>query len=372
MSDNIRHLLKTIALEEQEVEIQASRTPKEDFSSDELQDADHTGKPAVAEIPAASEDLPERKTKDQGHQSITVSAEDDSDESAVHDVHSEITEDGGDTVKAKIEPAEAGGEGDVPESDDEVSGETPAVVSQEGFTGGLLGWIVGTSTFITPGISTAIHGAAKAQRDKLRGDIQEIAKRIAKVRAGEIEEVKKKGIKLPKDIENPDWNSIIKGALIGTFFGPFYGTYQGHKLQQMNNELQAKLRELESLLGQEGVSTEDLHEANAVIGPEDELQEDAAQAVDEHINTVEDEVEVYTKVAEAMEGYCKILASGVESKRGVDSSMIKAIRLGMEGMDIKFDYERSIPALEDFDDADYSLTATSLTLQSLRAVQVGK
>lgn len=126
-------------------------------------------------------------------------------------------------------------------------------VSQEGFTGAVAGWLVGGMTWVIPGVSTDIHAAAKAKREKLKQDIEEISKRIAAVRNGNLDRARKDGIKLPKNLKHIDYGTVIKSAIIGTFFGAFYGAYQGSDLQNLNNELIKKLKELEDELEREGI-----------------------------------------------------------------------------------------------------------------------
>lgn len=65
--------------DEAPVIVQDGETPEEDFSaaSAEIASDVETGKPAVAEVPAASDDNAGHKTEDQGHQTVTVSKEDD-------------------------------------------------------------------------------------------------------------------------------------------------------------------------------------------------------------------------------------------------------------------------------------------------------
>lgn len=130
-------------------------------------------------------------------------------------------------------------------------GDQPAL---EGFVGGLLGFLFGGAGWL-PFVGPAIHGAVKAKRLKLREDIQTISKRIAAARNGQIDEVAKKGTKLPKGLKHVDTVEIIKSALLGQFFGGLYGIHQGSDLENLNDELKKKIAELEKELEAAGMSS---------------------------------------------------------------------------------------------------------------------
>ena len=210
--------------------IQDGDTPKDDFSAASADDASdvETDKPAVADLPAASEGAPKATVKDQGHQTISVSAEGD-------------------------------------EKDLYSTGELNQMISNEAFVGGLLGFL-GTSVVVgIPFVGTAVHGALRVERIKLREDIQTIAKRIEKVRNGQLTEAKAKKMTLPDGIKDVDWVEVLKSSLLGTFFGPLYGIRQGSQIEDLNKELQKKLGELEESLKKSGISTETYAEYRASI-----------------------------------------------------------------------------------------------------------
>lgn len=83
MSKNIREWLtvsnESAEAEEAQVIVQEGETPKEDFSTAVNEDTTEveTDKPAVAEIPAASDNAPVVKEKDEGHQIVLVVSEED-------------------------------------------------------------------------------------------------------------------------------------------------------------------------------------------------------------------------------------------------------------------------------------------------------
>ena len=118
--------------------IQDGDIPKDDFSAASADDASdvETDKPAVADLPAASEGAPKATVKDQGHQTIRVSAEDDEKDES-DDPEKDATDDEpasdepeGDDV-AKIEADEGNGSGDAaPEGVDETVTADDAEVTQ--------------------------------------------------------------------------------------------------------------------------------------------------------------------------------------------------------------------------------------------------
>lgn len=130
-------------------------------------------------------------------------------------------------------------------------------VSNEGFLGGLVGFLIG-GTGWTPFVGAAVNGAVKAKRMEMRKDIEVIAKRIEKVRKGDIADAQKNGLEIPKRDMNIDWIEVLKSALLGQFFGPFYGARQGSEIENLNKELRAKLAELEKEIEKSGISVESM------------------------------------------------------------------------------------------------------------------
>lgn len=130
-------------------------------------------------------------------------------------------------------------------------------VSQEGFLGGLAGFIgtsaVGAAIPFVGG--AAVGAAAKAQIQKTQQDIRIISERIAKLRNGEIDEMVKQGKELPKGVKKIDGGDVAKGAVLGMLFGPFYGAYKGSQIQNEYGKLQDKIKELEVELERAGIKT---------------------------------------------------------------------------------------------------------------------
>ena len=132
-------------------------------------------------------------------------------------------------------------------------------ISQEGFLGGLAGFLGSAAVgMAVPFIGSAAAGAGlEASVQKKKKEIKIICDRIAKIRNGQIDEVKKKGIKLPKNIDYIDSGEVVKGAVYGFLFGAIYGAYKGSELQNENDKLQEKLKELEEEYRRAGVPITD-------------------------------------------------------------------------------------------------------------------
>lgn len=185
MSLNIREWLNVATEEHNDagpVIIQDGDTPKEDFS--EAINEDTTGvdiaAPAVAEIPAASDDAPKQTVKDQGHQEVRISAEDGEEDlfdevplveaGEPVDVASDIG--GSDVTKATLQPAEAGDEQETPEADDQVK---PQVSNEEVDT-------VSIEDFVDPLLETEV-AEVREQVDAVEDDIAHFEKVSAAVEA---------------------------------------------------------------------------------------------------------------------------------------------------------------------------------------------
>lgn len=204
-----------------------------------------------------------------------------------------------DAGEVEVKMTEVGERADNESAETESEDSQGLEVSQEGFTGGLIGWVCGTSGWV-PFVGPTIHAVAKTKRLKLREDIQTIAKRIEKIRAGQIEKAAEEGLELPKKLKHVDFIDIIKSAVFGQFFGSFYGAWQGSDLQNLNNELQAKLKELETELNAAGIATESLDEdaADAAVAAARGVAQGAAAAA-EAVEAAIDGGDAGSDVAEA-------------------------------------------------------------------------
>lgn len=228
------------------------------------------------------------------------------------------------------------------------------VVSQEALGGAILGFLGGSIGW-APFVGAGVHGAVKATRLKIRQDIETIAKRIAAVRKGQIDEAAKQGTTLPKQLQNPDWIEIVKSALLGQFFGPFYGAWQGSDIENLNDQLRAKMAELTKELEEAGISKEDYlpSEGDSEQAADQEVVEVADDAADEEmmepVVAVAEDVENFGVMQNALEAYQELLAAEVTAGRAVSPALVRSIMIGLESFQ-EPELMSNIPSLEDFAD----------------------
>lgn len=128
-----------------------------------------------------------------------------------------------------------------------VGGAAGTVAGPAGTVAGAAAGSVGAS------VAFANHTAKKALT--LKKQIEDITNRIADAKNGDLEDARKKGAKLqPHDVEL-DGKEVLKKTLMGTFI-PFYNAYNGHKIEEMQKELQKKLDQLKIVLESKGIATE--------------------------------------------------------------------------------------------------------------------
>lgn len=157
----------------------------------------------------------------------------------------------------------------VTDSEVAAGGTGEVTVSQEGFKGALKAfgktWGIGLRSFFSlkTGVGTAKAYAAldveqKREADKLKKKIEVIAGRLAEFREGDRKKAVAEGIKIPDSQIAPlSENELIISVLKGMYI-PFYTTYYGHKVESLENELNAKLAELSKLIS--NVSTESIED----------------------------------------------------------------------------------------------------------------
>lgn len=139
----------------------------------------------------------------------------------------------------------------VESAETEVSGnveEAETTVSQEGFGGGVLGFILGSFGGVYGGYA---NGAAESKKK----EILKVAEQIKKIRREGLEAAKKDGKKISTQEEdsfaNADTGKIIKGVLLGMVGANIYGAYVGSKLQNAERDLRKKYQELQELIEDE-------------------------------------------------------------------------------------------------------------------------
>lgn len=250
-------------------------------------------------------------------------------------------------IKEGLRPA-------VDEAQGQTDGLVPATgdeqISQEGFGGGLLGFLAGGLMW-TPFVGAGVSATAKVARLKLQQDIEKISKRIAAVRKGDLEDAKKNGTKVPKGMDNVDFVTVLKSALLGQFFGSFYGAHQGSELQNLNNELQAKLKQLKAEMEKAGISNEDYDLVPEDDGEQQDTEFDgvADDGIMQPVEQTLDDVRDIGAMQVAVENYADILRSVDARGQAADPLLVRSIQIGLRAFQGEGLAEGQ-PSVEDFKD----------------------
>jgi len=123
--------------------------------------------------------------------------------------------------------------------------------SEEGIKGAVLGFLLGTGTYLLPLASGAVNATMKDKRVKLKNEINQIAKKIAQIQKGDYEAAKKEGREIDiKDVKGAAAADVIKSAVLGIFLSPIYTSYQMHMAEELNKELASKMAELQMAMSE--------------------------------------------------------------------------------------------------------------------------
>ncbi len=116
--------------------------------------------------------------------------------------------------------------------------------------GAILGAVAGPAGIAAgamAGEATAINYQLK-QRERLKKQIEDLADRIVKARNEDFKEIVAKGGKPKKaELDENDREHILKWTIFGTFI-PFYTGYNGHKIEELQEQLKDKIDELERII----------------------------------------------------------------------------------------------------------------------------
>lgn len=138
------------------------------------------------------------------------------------------------------------------------------VLSQEG----VYGFLLGGAKAVGAGVAGAVVGSVAGpvgsavgfqtgaalvdqsmlkERIRLKKQIEQIADRIVQARDGDFKAAIAKGSKPSKaELDENDREHVLKWTLLGRLI-PFYSGYNGHKIEQLQDELKEKIAELESI-----------------------------------------------------------------------------------------------------------------------------
>ena len=125
-----------------------------------------------------------------------------------------------------------------------------------GFAGGYLGYFVG-------GVGQIVVGSGLANEvERKKAEIEKIAREIEKAAMDNGKKAVSEGKISSEDFKkevNVGAKGVLRGAILGTLFGGIYGAIKGSELEDLMGELEAKCKELDTILKkgvQSGEATE--------------------------------------------------------------------------------------------------------------------
>lgn len=155
--------------------------------------------------------------------------------------------------------------------------------ANEGFVGGLLGFLIGGASWVIPFAAPGAGAAAAMHANQLKADIKKITEAIQKAAIDNGKKAVAEG-KLSaedfKQIERASFGTIFQGALLNTLFGPIYGAIKGSEIEDLQKELKKKCEELDKVLTEAAQTTAKSVKATGKVKPakEDNEGEDAKAA----------------------------------------------------------------------------------------------
>lgn len=226
-------------------------------------------------------------------------------------------------VTAKVE--EVGERSELETAETEVTDSQDLAVSQEGFKGAVKGFAIGTAGVLlsplTLGLSNgAVDAGLKQRRERLGNEINVLAKRLADLKNGDVAQAKKEGIQVPKEqINDVDAGEVVKSFILGMVL-PFYSTYQGHKVEELEIQLAAKVAELKIEMAKHGVSAEGLDDGEAAVAAAAAFAEGAAGAAEAAAAAAGPEAPAADSVEEVIE-----VAADAAAEEAVDAAADGAV-----------------------------------------------
>ncbi|WJJ54912.1 internal head protein [Xanthomonas phage RTH11] len=254
------------------------------------------------------------------------------------------------------------------------AGEGDVVVSTEGFKGafnaaGKVWNAHWKSIFKNEGFFKAnkrmsqIDIDQKRQAEKLKQQIEALAARISAYHEGDVEKAKAEGLSTGSTKPLSDdqvIDAVLKGRMI-----PFYTTYYGHKVESLDKQFQAKLKELDTLLKAGNVSVESYDDAGveaaqAFADGAAGAAAAAAQATEGGDGEQAAAVEVVEEAAAVVEDVTDAVDPDAE-----EDAAIEAGRAELDGLDAEIaDGEAHV---EEYEQAEATLESLIEALQDAQA-----
>lgn len=403
--------------EKQKVVVQDGETPKEDFSdasNEQSGDAD-TSKPAVAELDAASDGAVEPETKDQGHQKVTVSAEDSDVDDEQDESEEKDDEDAEETPDAEEEAGEA-----AETAEDEAE-------SAENGEGGVE---EGEGTEEEEGAAEETTDAGAVEVEEVKEEVSEDddtqdepvepaeGEAVVEAEAGEAEgdDVPAEGAAEEAGADNGEEDVPAADEGEGEETVPATGeeSVEDNEPAPAEGDVPAadgdEVAEAEADAQGEDAETGDVNEGPTQDVPESEgevsadaddtataegevegdtvVSTEADESLDvgittpeeklvEEMDQVADDAAHFEKVSESLEAYHTLLSKALADNNGIDAITAESIRIGLEHMDESFAGDQLIPGMEAFGQTSSRHVATKVSMESIASgfkatVEAGK
>lgn len=237
-------------------------------------------------------------------------------------------------------------------------------VAEEGFKGAALGFAAGFLGLI-PGGNLVAGAAGSSHANKLKAEIEAIAKELEKAATDQGAALVKQGKLAANDVTKNvkvGTKGIISGALLGGLFGPIYGAIKGSEIEELRNELKDKAKQLDLVLKKEGdrqkVATEGYEADHAMVA-----MEDAVEGVIE----LQDDIQEAVAVVETVEGINEQLElAASDDHTGIAPKEAEAICIAVEHMKQTVGYSGKavFPALEAFGGTHSKREGARMALES--------
>lgn len=324
--------------EEAPVIVQDGETPEEDFSaaSAEIASDVETDKPAVAEIPAASDDDAEHKTEDQGHQTVTVSKEDD-EETADED--ESVSADKSEAEDDDADSADESGEDDVSAEDD---AETKDTVDSETDEGEVV-------AELEPG------------EDDPKDDVSEVDGEDGTVEAGGVAEPTGEADTDDDAGEDESGDSDDQGSVDEE--SESTDSEDASEADAENDDPIESEENDEDASDEpnDNVGVEEYEEEESTLDYPIEAEADAVNEIEQTAN----DVDALMDVGSSLESYHALLTQSLADEGGISPLTAEMVRVGLESLDVSLGGEAVVLGMESFGIHSSRQMATQISLEGV-------
>lgn len=124
-------------------------------------------------------------------------------------------------------------------------------VGNEGWKGVVLGAIAGSAMLLAPGTGAAVRSEVTKKRQELENLVKKVEELAIDNGRKAVKEGKMTDADFKEHIKIPG-KEYLKGAIMGALFGPFYGAIKGHELEELLKQVEAKKKEINTILKDAG------------------------------------------------------------------------------------------------------------------------